>query len=95
MPPETVPAVHPWLAQFPTAGRHYIVAWFGYARSQGAQTPEAVLQIVERVCARKLEWSMSASTETLCRGVLLALVHQRPLAEAYAQTFLTPKERPL
>jgi hypothetical protein len=88
MTPETVPAVHPWLAPFSLAGRHYITAWFGYAVSQGAQTPEAVLQIVSRVCARKLEWSMSASTEDLCRGVLLALVHQRPLAEAYAATLL-------
>ena len=85
MTPETV---HPWLAQFPLAGRHYVIAWFAYARSQGAQTPEAVLQIVERVCSRKMEWSMSASTEALCRGVLLALVHQRPQALAYAQTLL-------
>jgi hypothetical protein len=54
--------LHPWLAQFPTTGRHYITAWFGYARSQGAKTPEAVLEIVARVCARRLAWSMSPST---------------------------------
>jgi hypothetical protein len=47
-----------------------------------------VLEVVARVCGRKLEWSMSTSTEQLCAGVLLALVHQRPLALAYAQTLL-------
>ena len=92
MPPETIPAVHPWLAQFTQARRAYVVAWFGYAVSQHAETPEAVLQVVQRVCARKLEWSMSASTTQLCQGVLLALVHQRPGALAYAQTFLNPTE---
>lgn len=81
-------ALHPWLAQFPGAGRHYITAWFGYAKSQGAKTPEGVLEIVARVCSRKLEWSMSASTEQLCEGVLLALVHQRPGALSYAATLL-------
>jgi hypothetical protein len=91
MPPETVPTVHPWLAPFPAAGRHYITAWFAYSVSQGAQTPEAVLEIVTRLCNRKLEWSVSPSTETLCRGVLLALCHQRPGAVAYAQTFLAEK----
>jgi hypothetical protein len=40
---ETLTALHPWLAQFPTAGRSYVVAWFGYAVSQGAQTPEGAL----------------------------------------------------
>ena len=92
MLPETIPDAHSWLSQFPAADRHYITAWFGYARSQGAQTPADVLQVVTRVCSRKLEWSMSRSTEALCQGVLLALVHQRPLAEAYAATFLNPKE---
>lgn len=49
---------------------------------------EAVLQLVERVCSRKLAWSMSASTEQLCQGLLLALVHQRPAALDYARTLL-------
>jgi hypothetical protein len=92
MPPEAVPEVPPWLAQFPAAGRAYVTAWFAYARSQGAATPADILHVVRRVCSRKLEWSMSRSTEQLCRTVLLALVHQRPLAEQYAQTFLTRKE---
>jgi hypothetical protein len=92
MTPETL-TVHPWLAPFPAAGRHYITAWFGYAISQGAKSPEAVLQIVERVCSRKLEWSMSRSTEDLCRGVLLALVHQRPQALSYAATLLARPDR--
>jgi hypothetical protein len=78
----------PWLSQFPLAGQHYIRAWFSYGVSQGAQTADGVLQIVGRVCGRKLEWSMSTTTEQLCKDVLLALMHQRPLAEAYAQTLL-------
>jgi hypothetical protein len=32
---------------------------------------------------------MSTSTEQLCQGVLLALVHQRPGALSYAATLLT------
>jgi hypothetical protein len=89
--PDTL-TVHPWLAQFPIAGRHYITAWFSYSVSQGAKTPEAVLQIVERVCSRKLVWSMSRSTEALCQGVLLALTHQRPGALSYAATLLPAPE---
>jgi hypothetical protein len=80
--------VHPWLAQFAPAGRHYVIAWFNYSVSQRAQTPEGILEIVARVCSRKLEGSMSPSTEHLCQGVLLALVHQRPGALSYAQTLL-------
>jgi hypothetical protein len=80
--------LHPWVGSFPAASRPYITAWFGYALSQGCRTPEGILEIVERTCHRKLAWSMSASTEQLCRGVLLALVHQRAGALAYAQTLL-------
>ena len=85
-----MPDVHTdaWLAHFPTASQPYVRAWFGYAVSQQAQTPEAVLEIVQRVCSRKLEWSMTASTEQLCQGVLLALVHQRREALAYAASLL-------
>ena len=91
--PDTL-TVHPWLAQFPGAGRHYITAWFGYAISQGAKSPEAILDIVARVAARKLELSMSTSTAALCQGVLLALVHQRAGALAYAQALLEPSGAP-
>lgn len=78
----------PWLRQFDQARRAYIVAWFHYARSQHAETPEAVLAIVQRVCARKLEWAATSSTEQLCRGVLAALAHQRALALSYARVVL-------
>jgi hypothetical protein len=84
----TVPTLDPWLAQFPPQAQPLVSAWFHYGRTQGAATPEALVQIVERVIHRKLDWSITPQTRELCSTTLLALCHQRAGARAYAQTLL-------
>ena len=79
--------IHPWLQQFSTVRRHYVTHCFADA-SHGAPSPEVVLEVVAQLCVERMERSTSRSTEELCKGVLLALIHQRPGALAYAQTLL-------
>ena len=82
----------PWLAQFPEASQPLIIAWFAYAASQGAQTPEALLAIVERLVSHKLDGSTTPQTRQMCRTTLLARRYQRAAARAYACTFLPQQE---
>jgi hypothetical protein len=83
-----VTTVHPWLAQFPAPAQPLVQAWFAYAVSQGAQTPDGLLEIVERIVSRKMDWSTTPETRQVCSMVLLALCHQRAGARAYAATCL-------
>ena len=87
--PETIgTALHPWLAGFRPQERPLVRAWFGYAVTQGARRPEAILDLVQRVVSAKLDWSVSATSQTLCATTLAALVHRRTEALAYAATLL-------
>ena len=85
-----VPATvtHPWLAHFRPQDQPMIRAWFSYCISQGARRPEAVVEMVTRVVASKLAWSVSPTSVTLCEATLASLVHHRALALDYAQTLL-------
>lgn len=85
--------VHPWLAQFDHQAQPLITAWFAAAAGQGAQHPEAVLASVTRLLTAKLDWSTTTTTREACHRVLLALLHQRAGARAYAATFLAPGAR--
>jgi hypothetical protein len=91
MDTETLP-LDPWLRQFSPQAQPLVTAWFGYAVTQGAQSPEGVLEIVARVCGRKLEWSTTPATRELCSTLLLALCHQRAKARAYAASLLQQQE---
>ena len=82
--------LHPWLSQFPAQAQPLVRAWFAYAAGQGAQTPEALLNAVERLVNNKLAWSTTTTTRELCSTTLLALRHQRAGARAYAGTLLKP-----
>ena len=88
MDTETVTTLDPWLAGFRPADRHMIRAWFNYCISQGARRPEAVVDMVQRVVAAKLDWSVSATSQTLCETTLAALAHRRTQALTYATTLL-------
>jgi hypothetical protein len=81
-----------WLSQFQAEVQPLIVAWFAYGASQRPQTPDGLLKVVERVCRRKMEWSIEPRTRELCSALLLALCHQRAGAWAYAATLLAPQE---
>lgn len=80
--------LHPWLQAFLPHHRPVVRAWFGYAVSQGAKTPEAIVQVVQRLVSTKLEFSVSPTTTTLCEITLASLAHRRGEALAYAQTLL-------
>jgi hypothetical protein len=86
--PDTTTALHPWLAGFRAADRPMVRAWFGYALSQGARRPEALVEVVQRVVAAKRAWSVSATSITLCEVTLAALAHRRGEALSYAQAIL-------
>jgi hypothetical protein len=85
---ETVPTLDPWLAPFAPQHRPTIRAWFGYCVSQGARRPEEVVEMVSRIVASKLEWSVSPTSITLCETTLASLVHRRREALAYATSVL-------
>jgi len=87
------PVLYPWLAGFPAADRPMISAWFAYALSQGARRPEVLVEMVQRVVAAKLEWSVSATSITLCEATLAALAHRRAEALSYAAALLTLVEQ--
>lgn len=87
MPPEPL-TVHPWLAGFRPHDQPMVRAWFSYAVSQGANRPEVIVAMVQRVVAAKLDWSVSPTSIRLCEATLAALAHRRPEALAYAQTLL-------
>jgi hypothetical protein len=89
---ETVTTLDPWLAQFPPEMQPLVTAWFAYAAGQGAQTPDALLAIVERMVSHKLDWSTTPETREACNRTVLALCHQRAGARGYACTFLAQKE---
>jgi hypothetical protein len=65
-----------------------ISAWFAYALSQGARRPEVLVEMVGRVVAAKLEWSVSATSVQLCEATLAALAHRRGEALSYATALL-------
>ena len=91
---DTLVPIHPWLAAFRPADRHLVKAWFNYAVSQGAKRPEAVVEMVQRVVAAKLAWSVSPTSVTLCEATLAALAHRRAEALSYAQALLSTRETP-
>ena len=91
MPPETVPAVHPWLQAFPAHQRPLISAWFSFAQSQGCRTPESLVEMVQRLVASKLEWSVSPTSVQLCEITLASLAHRRHEALAVAGGVLAPR----
>jgi hypothetical protein len=93
MEQETPARLDPWLSHFPALAQPLVTAWFAYAASQGAQTPDALLTIVERVVSHKLDWSTTLQTRHTCQMTLLALCHQRAGARAYAATLLPPQAR--
>lgn len=84
----TAPAIHPWLMAFRPQDRPLVRAWFAYAHSQGARRPEALVEMVQRLVASKLEWSVSPTSITLCEATLASLAHRRGQALAYAATLL-------
>ena len=75
--PETLTPIHPWLAAFRPHDRPMVSAWFGYCVSQGARRPEAVVEMVQRVVAAKLAWSVSPTSIALCEATLASLAHRR------------------
>ena len=81
-----------WLSQFPPEAQPLITAWFAYAVSQRPQSPEAVLVVVARLCAHKMDWSTTPPSREACHLTLLALCHQRAGALAYAASLLAQKE---
>jgi hypothetical protein len=85
---DTATDVHAWLRLFPDRDHYWLTAWFDYAIGQGARTPDGVLEIVQRVVDRKLAWTTSQTSETLCRATLLALVIHRQSALDYAKGLL-------
>jgi hypothetical protein len=85
----TETTVHPWLAAFRPPDRPMVSAWFSYCLSQGARRPEVLVDMVQRVVAAKLDWSVSPTSVALCEVTLAALAHRRGEALAYAQTLLT------
>jgi hypothetical protein len=90
--PETVSTVHPWLAPFPPHQRPLVAAWFHYALTQGCQTPESMVQLVQPLVASKLEWAVSPTSITLCETTLASLAHRHLEALAFAQTVLEGRE---
>ena len=80
--------VHPWLAGFRAADRPMVSAWFAYALSQGARRPEVRVDLVGRVVASKLAWSVSSTSIQLCEATLASLAHRRPEALSYATALL-------
>jgi hypothetical protein len=78
----------PWLEAFAQHQQPMVRAWFSYALSQGARRPEVVVEMVERVVAAKLEWSVSPTSVQLCQIVLDALAHRNADALAYAASLL-------
>ena len=85
--PDVTP-VHPWLAGFRPPDHPMVRAWFAYAVSQGARHPDTVVDMVHRVVAAKLEWSVSPTSITLCEVTLAALAQRRAEALSYAATLL-------
>jgi hypothetical protein len=83
------PTLHPWLAPFRPPDRPMIRAWFSYCLSQGARQPETIVDMVQRVVAAKLDWSVSPTSIALCEATLAALAHRRGEALSYATTLLT------
>jgi hypothetical protein len=80
------------LAPFPPHQQAIVRAWFSAVRLPG-QTPEDLLHRVAETVSRCLDWGpVARDTEQLCEQVLLALLHQREQARAFAQTFLVPPE---
>jgi hypothetical protein len=86
--PDAAVQVHPWLKPFPAHQRPLVAAWFGYAVSQGARQPGAVVALVSRLVADKLAWSVSSTSTELCETTLASLAHRRTEALQYAQTLL-------
>jgi hypothetical protein len=75
-----------WLAQF--GPKQAIVrAWCSALRVPG-QSAEDLLHRLAETVARRLDWAPAKDTQQLCEAVLLALVHQRPGARAFAQSLL-------
>ena len=93
METETLTTLDPWLRQFPPEAQPLIIAWFHYAAGQSPTTPDALLQIVQRLAHGKLDWSTTPQTREVCNRVLLALSYQRAAARHYAKTCLVQKER--
>ena len=48
------------------SARATVTAWFNAARSEGERSPEAVLQVVERLLGHKWDWSTTLETRQLC-----------------------------
>jgi hypothetical protein len=57
----------PWLRQFPEQAQPLVIAWFCYAAGQGAQSPEAVLEVVARLTRHKLDWAARTYAEAVLR----------------------------
>jgi hypothetical protein len=85
--PDTL-TLHPWLKGFLPHQRPLVSTWFSYGLSQGCRTPESLVQLVGRLVASKLEWSVSPTSIQLCETTLAALAHRRREALSYAQTLL-------
>jgi hypothetical protein len=90
--PDALMEVHPWLQPFPAHQRPLVAAWFGYGISQGCRTPASLVQLVQRVVASKLEWSVSPPSIEVCETTLASLAHRRGAALAYAQMLLDARE---
>jgi hypothetical protein len=82
------PAAAQWLATFPETTHASVRSWFAYAISSGAQSPEAIIMVVERLVGKKLDWATTTETRVLCHTTLQACRCNRAAALAYAAKVL-------